>query len=68
MDNLMHYCTRPKAECNKASGRPQYRGIIVDYTTKTHEITVLLPYPFDEIIRSISDDRVLLQNRKFHTM
>ena len=29
MDDLMHYCTRPKAECNSASGRPRYRGVIV---------------------------------------
>ena len=25
----MHYCTRPKAECNSASGRPRYLGVIV---------------------------------------
>ena len=48
MDDLMHYCTRPKAECNSASGRPRYRGVIV-----RHEITVLLPNPFDEIISSV---------------
>ena len=29
VDDLMHYCTRPKAECNSASGRPRYRGVIV---------------------------------------
>ena len=27
--DLMHYCRRLKAECNSASGRPRYRGIIV---------------------------------------
>ena len=48
----MHYCTRPKAECNSASGRPRYRGVIV-YTTNRHEITVLLPNPFDEILNSV---------------
>ena len=26
MDDLVHYCTRPKAECNSASSRPQQRG------------------------------------------
>ena len=25
VDKLMHYCMRPKAECNSASGRPWYR-------------------------------------------
>ena len=29
VDDLMHHCTRPKAECNSASGRPRYRGVIV---------------------------------------
>ena len=29
MDDLMHYCTRLKAKCNSASGRPRYRGVIV---------------------------------------
>ena len=29
VDDLMHYCTRPKAECKSASGRPRYRGVIV---------------------------------------
>ena len=29
VDDLMHYCTRQKAECNSASGRPQYRGVMV---------------------------------------
>ena len=29
VDNLMHYCTRPKAECNSALGRPRYREVIV---------------------------------------
>ena len=29
VDDLMHYCTRPKAKCNSASGRPRYRGVIV---------------------------------------
>ena len=24
VDDLMHYCTWPKAECNNASGRPGY--------------------------------------------
>ena len=23
VDDLMHYCTRPKARCNNASGHPQ---------------------------------------------
>ena len=49
----MHYCKRPKAECNSASGRPRYRGVIVDYTTNRHEITVLLPNPFDEILSRV---------------
>ena len=53
MDDLMHYCTRPKSECNSASGRPRYRGLIVDYTTNRHEITVLLPNPFDAILSSV---------------
>ena len=48
VDDLVHYCARPKAECNSASGRPLYQGVIVDYTTNRHEITVLLPNPFDE--------------------
>ena len=29
VDDLMHFCTRPKAKCNSASGRPRYRGVIV---------------------------------------
>ena len=29
VDDLMHYCTRPKAEFISASGRPRYRGVIV---------------------------------------
>ena len=29
VDDLIHYCTRPKAECNSASGRPGYREVIV---------------------------------------
>ena len=29
VDDLMHYCMRPKAECNSASGGPRYRGVIV---------------------------------------
>ena len=29
VDDLMHYCTRPKAKCNSASGRPRYGGVIV---------------------------------------
>ena len=29
VDDLMHYYTRPKAECNSASVRPPYRGEIV---------------------------------------
>ena len=29
VDDLMHYCTEPKAECNSLSGRPRYRGVIV---------------------------------------
>ena len=29
VDDLMHYCMRPKAESNRASGRPRYRGVIV---------------------------------------
>ena len=50
MDDLMHYCTRLKAECNS----PRYLGIIVDYTTNRHEISVLLPNHFDEILSSVS--------------
>ena len=47
------------------------RGNSFDYTTKRHEITVLLPNPFDEILSSFLngvavDDAVLLQNRKFY--
>ena len=26
--DLMHYCTRLKAECNSVSGHPRYRGVI----------------------------------------
>ena len=29
VDDLMHYCTRPKAECNSALGCPRFRGVIV---------------------------------------
>ena len=29
VDDLKHYCTRPSASCNSASGRPRYRGVIV---------------------------------------
>ena len=47
----MHYCMRPKVECNGASGRPGYRVL---YYTNRHEITVLLPNPFDEILSSVS--------------
>ena len=54
MKDLMHYCTRPKAECNSASGRPRYRGVMADYTTNRHEITVLLPNQFDVILSSDS--------------
>ena len=43
-DGPMHYCPRPKAEGNNASGRPRHRGAIVLTIHQTfHEITVLLP-------------------------
>ena len=29
VDDLMHYCTQPKALCNSASGRPWHLGAIV---------------------------------------
>ena len=29
VDDLMHYCTRPSASCNSASGRPWHLGVIV---------------------------------------
>ena len=47
-DALLH-----EAECNSASGRLWYQGVIVDCTTNRHEITVLLPNPFDEIHSSV---------------
>ena len=28
MEDLVHYCTRPKAESNSASGCPQQRGVL----------------------------------------
>ena len=54
VDDLMHCCRRPKVEGNSVSGRPRYRGVIVDFTTNWHEITVLLPNPFDEMLSSVS--------------
>ena len=57
VDDLMHYCARPKAECNSASGRPRYRwGKGLTIKTGMHEITVLLPNLFDlfdEILSSL---------------
>ena len=38
---------------NSASGRSRHRGVCFDYTTNRHEITVLLPNPFDEILSSV---------------
>ena len=39
-----HYCTRPKAEGNSASGHPQHRGCeSFDCCTERYEIVVLLP-------------------------
>ena len=29
VDDLVHYCTRSKAECNSASGRQLHGGVIV---------------------------------------
>ena len=29
VDDLMHYCTRPSAACNSASGRPRHLRVIV---------------------------------------
>ena len=29
VDDLMHFCTRPSASCNSASGRPRHLGVIV---------------------------------------
>ena len=54
VDGLMHYCTRQDAKCNSASGRPRHLGVKFDYTTNRHEITVLLPNLFDEILSSVS--------------
>ena len=40
VDDLMHYCTRPKSECNSASGCPWYE-VIVGLFTNMHEITII---------------------------
>ena len=63
----MHYCTRPSATYNSASGRRRHLGIIVRlYYKQRHEIIVLLPNPFDEILNGVAvDDAVLMQNEKF---
>ena len=39
VDDLMHYCTRPSALCNSASGRP-WHLFVVHGTTNRHGITV----------------------------
>ena len=35
VDDLMHYCKRPKSECNSASGRPRHLGVIVSTILQT---------------------------------
>ena len=46
LNDLMHYFTRPKAECKSASGRPRYGGEIVSPFYK--------PNPVGDIQSSVS--------------
>ena len=72
VDNLMHFCTRPKVECNSASGRARYRGLIVwlYYKKALNSRFNTQPIWRNTEQRSLNgvaiDDAVLLQNRKFH--
>ena len=38
MDDLMHFCTRPKAWCNSASGHPGHLGVIVWTLLQTYGV------------------------------
>ena len=72
VDDLMHYCTRPSASCNSASGRPWRRGEIFwlyyKQAWKNCFITPLIWWHIKQLSLSgvAGDDAVLLQNRKVH--
>ena len=44
VDDLIHYCTRPSAWCNRLSTAP--RGNSFDYTTNKHEITYTIHWHY----------------------
>ena len=64
VDDLI-YCTRPKAECISASGRPRYRGVIVWLFYKQAWYNFLLPNPFDHKWFSFSLNSIST-SRKIH--
>ena len=66
----MPVCSIVQTITPRCRGRPD--ALLHEYTSNRHEITVLLPNPFDEILSSgflngvALKDAVLLRNRKLH--
>ena len=74
VDDLMHYCTMPKAECNSASDRPRYQGVIVwlYYKRACNNCFITQSLWWNTEQRFLNgvaeDDAVLLQNKMSQCM
>ena len=52
--DLMHYCTRPSASCNNASGRPRHLGVIVWTILQTGMNNCLISFDFLTLAKTFS--------------